>query len=143
MKSRIDTVFAAAAGIVVCAALAVGVSRLGSPAQQRESAADTRRVEDLRAIAAAVYYRRSQNPGASELPGALSELPGVHQHTADPVTLAPYEFKPGAGAAYELCAVFATDGKSEQAQWQPYNRAYWSHPKGRYCFALNAKNPVP
>jgi hypothetical protein len=144
MKRQTDRFFAVAASLIVCAVLVIGVVKLGSPERQREAAADRRRLDDLQSIARAIYYRHTQNPNTQPLPASLGELPGgVQQQTADPVTGVPYEYRPGAGTSYQLCATFSTDGKDDLQGWQPYSREFWSHPKGHHCFELNAEKTIP
>jgi hypothetical protein len=55
--------------------------------------------------------------------------------TKDPVTGALYEYAPQIGSRYQLCAVFVVD--SRELQW-PEVAPSWGHPRGRYCFSLDA-----
>jgi len=120
--------------VVVLVVLAIGFHRLGPRGYQRAFMADERRIEDLRAIAEAVYYRRQ-----APMPATLAELPqSARISLNDPVTNAPYEYHPKSGAAYELCATFATESGAPGEANRPLHDKFWSHSKGRYCYQQDA-----
>jgi hypothetical protein len=127
-----------AALVVVLVVLAIGFHRLGPRGYQRAFMADERRIEDLRSIAQAVYYRRQ-----APMPATLGELPqSARLSLNDPVTRAPYEYHPKSGTAYELCATFATEtGAQTETDMPPHDR-FWSHSKGRYCYEADS-NKMP
>lgn len=136
MKKRRDLIMAAAALLAVLIMLALGFHALGPRADRRAARADERRVEDLRSIAQAIYYRQKA------LPATLAELPVPAASLKDPVTGAPYEYHPDAGKTYELCATFASDSATDYEEFRP-RPVFWSHPKGRHCFQLDASQMAP
>jgi len=127
---------AAAALLAVLIVLGLGFRELGPRVNRRAMRADERRVEDLRSIAQAIYYR--QRP----LPAALSEVTAPPANLNDPVTGAPYEYHPEAGKTYELCAIFASNSAAEQEEFTPHSE-FWGHPKGRHCYALDGSQVPP
>lgn len=124
-----DRWYAGAACVAVAAGVIAGFSLLGSPAHQRQIGADRRRVENLRAIAWELHAR----PGG--LPQSLNELKADR---TDPVTGAPYEYRPVGGTEYELCATFEAPQPPE-----PRPAPYWRHGAGRECFRLDSTKSVP
>lgn len=74
------------------------------------------------------------------LPLSLSEIAGRRSGllAADPETGRPYEFIVKNANDYELCANFAgaSDARGR------YANAFWSHPRGRACFAFELGRPV-
>lgn len=113
---------AAAIGIVL------GLSAAGTPGVQRQLEADNRRVQDLRSIATDVS-------AMTELPASLENLgarPGLS--LTDPQTGAMYEYTVRSSKEYQLCATFAAADEPRSG--------FWSHPKGRACFAFELGRPV-
>lgn len=122
----------AAAVIVFCAALVVA----GTPGSQRQLEADRHRVNDLRQIANAVFSYRAQN---GSLPASLND-PLIRQRlgmnkASDPVTNAPYEYRPLGDMNYQLCARFSSASVGEAS--------FWNHPAGHTCFDINATQAAP
>jgi hypothetical protein len=73
------------------------------------------------------------------LPPSLDEMARgtpLAAHISDPVTGLRYEYKPGEGTHYALCAVFEEPTPSEM--WMAAN---WRHRRGRTCFQFNAMGP--
>jgi hypothetical protein len=103
----------------------------GTPAVQRKIEADNRRVQDLQTLA------RTLSPMPT-LPQSLPERPGLR--VKDPDTGVPYEYRLKSDKEYELCATFTTSG---DAAVQQYTSGFWTHPKGRACFAFDKSRPVP
>jgi hypothetical protein len=136
--SRISRRFALAASAAAGIGLALGFWALGSPSGQRESAADRRRVTDLGEVARRVDSLWNTD---GRLPGRLRDLgpagEPLPERFLDPVTRQPYEYRPGAGSKYELCASFGTDTRGGGSP-RPGD-AY--HPAGRHCFSLDAARP--
>lgn len=126
-------VFAAA---IVVATLVAALWVMESPSKQRDRRLDERRTEQLQAIASALdaWFARD-----GRLPASLAELarqPGLSLPIVDPVDGRPYDYRPGSGRAYRLCARFATstadrDANAGRFDWQDRN---WLHPAGPHCF---------
>jgi hypothetical protein len=75
------------------------------------------------------------------LPSGLAEIEpnASYLRAQDPLTNAPYEFRPLAGSQYQLCATFSTDTRNEQNPLAPYAvRLFTKHAQGRQCFDLDA-----
>lgn len=138
MPRRRDGLVAAGALLVVLAVLAIGFQRLGSRGRQRALNADARRVEDLQSLAHCIRARSQ-----TKLPATLAELPSTPAVSLkDPVTQAPYEYRPQSGTSYLLCATFATASASDDGGVRP-GYSFWSHPQGRHCYQLDAGQPGP
>lgn len=132
MPKRSDLVMAAAALSAVLVVLVLGFHYLGSPANQRAINSDERRIDDLRSIAQWIHSR------PLPLPATLTEsAQNSPASLTDPVTHAPYEYHPKSGTAYELCATFATARRADEDTYRPRS-PFWNHPKGRYCYQLDA-----
>jgi hypothetical protein len=133
--------FGAGAAIAVVAAFSIGLGVAGTPAIQRGIEADNRRVQDLRAIAWALHNRHQRPANAAEpLPATLDELAGKgirRNQLTDPQTGAAYEYRVQSGTVYDLCAMFASAGESDQVT----PNQFWYHGKGRVCFTLDAARP--
>jgi hypothetical protein len=142
MSRRRDTLAAGGALLAILVVLALGFSRLGSPRSQREITADQRRARDLLGIANDIHRL------ASGLPASLEELgQWSSQSLKDPLTGVPYEYRPKAGTAYELCATFARESLPA-SEWDyrdgsPPLGPFRKHPAGRYCYQLDSSQPPP
>ncbi|NOT43548.1 MAG: hypothetical protein HOP14_02960 [Acidobacteria bacterium] len=126
MTSR-TAVGAVAIGAVV-AAVAAGLFVLDSPGEARLARLDSRRVEDLQALAASVNVFSTRR---GRLPASLEELwaePGITLISADPAGV-PYEYRRLGEGAYEVCAVF------ERPSDDPRSTTFWVHGAGRQCFS--------
>lgn len=130
--------FALSAGFLILLTLTVGFWKTGSPNDQRQRAEDRRRVEDLHRLATAIQGRWSST---QSLPPTLSQIrpvsPSPQFRLTDPFTTRPYEYLPGDGGEYKICAVFAWPSERGAGEFT------WSHPRGRFCFALDAKQNYP
>jgi hypothetical protein len=126
-----NQVFAAGATLAVVVGLGLGFYQAGSPHLQRLAKADESRVQDLNEISQAVRRYHSQN---LKLPQYLTELDqiGPPFRIADPETRAPYEYRTLDERRFELCAVFATDNRTEVRR-VPGDRP---HAAGRQCFSF-------
>lgn len=128
-----------ATGIAIVAVIVVlilGFRFLGSPAQQRKLQADTRRAQALAALAQQISFAWEQS--GKVLPANLDKITITTKK--DIFTGKPYDYHPKQGGQYELCATFAVDNR----QLPDTNTADpWLHPKGDYCFQLDASQPVP
>jgi hypothetical protein len=115
-----------------------GFSQLGPPRMQRSMRADNERVQNLYGLSSSInaYW----NTHASQLPGSLSDLRSrVYQ---DPVTHAPYDYQPGQGSQYSLCATFNRSNGGEDTSGAVGTDA-WAHPAGHYCYRLDARTIMP
>jgi hypothetical protein len=126
-----DRLMAGLSSAIVALMLVLGFWQLGSPGKQREFRADAQRVQHLFRLSSQI--KRYWSSHASQLPPNIDQLPG--NVFTDPVTHDHYEYHPGPGSRYQLCASFVrpserSDALSEQRQWL--------HPAGHYCFALDA-----
>lgn len=133
-----DLRFAAFAGALVAAGLAAGFPEIEWMGQERQFAADKRRLRDLAEIAGAV----SAKAAAGSMPATLEQaFAGTGGPPRDPVTRAPYGYGVRGGWNYELCATFATSGdrRSRSAAMD----SAWYHKEGRHCFVFHALEPPP
>jgi hypothetical protein len=126
------------AGVALAGALTAccfGLAVSGTPGVQRRIEADNRRVRDLRTIAGAL----SAMPA---LPRSLAELGAVRPglRVADPETGRAYEYTATTPKQFELCATFSAEADGDGQQ---YAGAFWSHSKGRACFAFDTKRAIP
>lgn len=139
------TAFAAMATAAVGLAFFGGFVITGVPSQQRQIQADSKRVEDLRGIAIATKFwhdRAAADPSMPRVPKSLADLGSAGLLSGsiyDPETKSLYEFIPVSGTRYQLCASFA---RTTTAGSGPGTSGFWSHPKGRACFSLDAAQPV-
>lgn len=129
----IGIALAAAFVAVALFAVGAGVWMTGPPSEQAARRIDDRRVNELRAVANAVdvYYQRN-----ARLPENLETLAtelGTSLATRDPATGTPYDYRPGEGRAYELCASFARASESVTRD------AKWTHASGLQCFPLEVE----
>ena len=127
---RRDRWMAGISAAAVALMLVLGFLQLGPPRAQRALRADSQRVQQLYQLGSEVQnYWKSH---ASQLPASIDSLPGSH---LDPVTRAHYEYRPGQGSQYELCAEFAQPSPIGDNRPDPDT---WNHPVGHYCFSLDA-----
>lgn len=115
------------------AAVTGGLWLIGPPAEQAAQRIDSRRVQELGAVADAVdiYFERN-----TRLPTTLQELVAGLQSTlatVDPETGSAYEYRPTDEKTYELCAVFARASESIARD------SSWTHGAGRQCFTRNVR----
>lgn len=126
-------VVAVAIAVIAIAAVVAGLRTIGSPREARRRQLDARRVENLTTIQQGVdAYVHEHHRLPASLDDALTpRAPSLA--LADPVTGARYEYAPGAGFSYQLCAVFDTVSPSASGE-----RTFWQHGAGRRCFSLEA-----
>ena len=134
-KPSRDKLMAALSSAAVVLMIALGFWQLGAPASQRQMRADGQRVQELYRLSTEVEnYWRSHG---SQLPSSINELRGGSR--VDPITHTPYEYRPGAGSSYQLCAVFARANQGDPANSVPgLSTGQWAHQAGRYCFQFDA-----
>jgi hypothetical protein len=129
-----DRSMASASAVVVAIIIVLGFMQLGAPSAQRKLVADSQRVQRLYMLSTAV--RNHWTAHASQLPSSLAEIPGPH---LDPITNRNFEYLPGQGSQYQLCAAFAARSPREEDNQPPRDDPNaWTHPAGRHCFALDA-----
>jgi hypothetical protein len=126
-----DRRMAAVSSAIVALMVILGFSQLGSPGRQREFRADNQRVQQLFQLSTQIKNYWSSH--ASQLPTGIDQIAGGT--FLDPVTRAPYEYHPGRGSQYQLCATFAQSSDSRQT---PATPDPWVHPAGHHCFSLDA-----
>ncbi|HKQ86529.1 MAG TPA: DUF5671 domain-containing protein [Candidatus Acidoferrales bacterium] len=134
-----DVGMAGASTLVVFVMVALGFWNNGGPARQRMRRADDRRLQDLYTLTAQIQNHWRSPANAQKLPAHLDELTGAA--TSDPITRQGYEYHPGQGSGYQLCATFSLASMSRENL--PDSRVQvWSHPAGHYCFQLDASHDV-
>lgn len=123
----------AIAAVAVAATIAAAIWVIGSPAAQRESRLDARRISDLRGLETAIERHARLHDG---LPRGLDVLrdDGGAASRVDPATGTPYGYEPVDDRRYRLCAGFATDSRDVVRQVEPVHDDAWRHPAGRHCF---------
>jgi len=127
-----DWLMAVVSAAVVALMVALGFSQSGAPREQRTLRADSQRVYELYQLSVNIHnYWQTHG---SQLPTDLDQVPASRMYRTDPVTHAPYEYHPGTGNQYTLCATFA----ERTPEGNAYGPDIWVHPAGRYCFAMNA-----
>ncbi|HUP03958.1 MAG TPA: DUF5671 domain-containing protein [Bryobacteraceae bacterium] len=127
------------ATVLVAVTLAFSFTKFGSPANQRLSASDVRRSEDLEAIANVIRARwmAARGPEAPMLPRSIAELPeSATLRLTDPISREPYRYSTLGGARYQLCASFQSD--TSQLVIAQRRSLFRIHPAGDYCFAVDA-----
>lgn len=127
---------AVVSSVVVVLLVIAGFVNLGAPRAQREIRADDQRVQQLHQLSSEI--RNYWNTHSSQLPATTDQVLGVAY--TDPVTNAPYEYHPGQGSRYELCATFTRASPRYDSALGPDR---WKHPAGHYCFQLDAATDMP
>jgi hypothetical protein len=122
---------------IVALMLILGFLQLGPPRAQRALRADAQRSQQLYELGSQVqnYWRIH----ASQLPPSIGNLQGRH---SDPITQTPYEYVPGQGSQFQLCATFAKESPTQDSNTYPASE-FWTHPAGHHCFTLDATAPLP
>lgn len=131
------------ASVVIAVALVAAFLVMGSPAEQRATQLDVRRVQDLQRLARGVESH-AQLRGA--LPPALATLsaqPGSRWPVTDPATGAPYGYETTGPRSYRLCAVFETDTARADGDAVPWGGDGWNHAVGRRCFDRKLERELP
>src|SRR3546814_19818451 len=103
---------------------------MGSPGEQRKLRIDEHRINDLRAIEAAVRLHRKDTGSLPEDLAPLDARPGVALDLADPQTGAPYEYRRDGAEAFVLCANFAPASSAAREPRRPKAR-HWARGSGR------------
>lgn len=133
-----------AVGFLVIFAIVGGFFIVGSPQYQRQLKQDATRVQDLQNIQWQIvnYWQQKE-----KLPASLADLKDPISNNIiplDPATKQSYEYIPGEGMSFQLCATFATTGGDmpDGAMVQPTEPMAkgspiadnWSHGTGHQCF---------
>lgn len=126
-----DKLMAGLSSAIVAVMLVLGFSQSGPPSAQRELRADSQRLNQLYQVSTAI--RNYWASHASQLPTGIDRLPGVA--STDPITHAPYEYRPLQSSQYELCANFARSSERQGSEAGPNP---WTHLSGHQCFAMDA-----
>ena len=119
------------AGILVGAAVVVGLIMIPAPWVQRKKDLDEARVRNLTALSSMIvtYYREH-----GHLPESVEDLPGAPR-TTDVATKAPYEYIVNNLRDYQLCADFESDSAGTTQSF-PSEKSGWKRGQGRQCFSL-------
>lgn len=125
-----------AAAVAVAAVVILGFREMGSPGTQRLRQADRRTVQALARIAQQVNNAWQRDD--KTLPKDLEKLAMADKKNL--ISGKPFGYHVKSGREYELCATFVADDRDGA----DVNTADpWLHPKGDYCFQLDASQPVP
>jgi hypothetical protein len=130
-----STVYAALALAGAATAFFFGLAVAGTPATQRQLEADNRRVEDLRELAGTLSALPALPPSLAD---AAADRPGIRIKDPESGTLYGYSVK--SAKQFDLCATFTTNGGPGN---RPSGSEFWSHRKGRACFAFEAGRTAP
>jgi hypothetical protein len=140
MKPQPATMFAALSGVVMLAAIVVGLIVIGSPGEYRLRRFDQKRVSDLVSISNTI---RSYRLTHEDLPQKLDELapsqPYITHSLRDPVGR-PYEYAVKNAFSYELCAEF--DTATDAITPANFGSIFEKHGIGRQCFVQEARPPA-
>ena len=120
--------------VTVAAAVVFGLVLLGSRSEERSRRLDERRIEDLGRLARSIAQHWTRTGRLAASLSVLSEAPLPGPSSSDPATGQPYGYRALTGSTFELCGFFETDRS------QPFQEEFWSHPAGRYCFALDVRD---
>jgi hypothetical protein len=131
-----NTWAAAVATIAVVAVIILGLRVLGGPGSQRLIQSDLRTLQTLGELAQKIKFK--WDGSGKLLPASLEEFPNSAKQ--NPVTNKFFTYRRKSNSEYELCTTFATDSRNLQAQ---NTNDLWAHPKGDYCFQLDASQQVP
>ena len=126
---------ALAAVVAVVVVLILGFRVLGGPGTQRQVQADLRTVRALAELAQQIKAKWDIN--GHVLPTNLEAF--QEKATHDPTTKRPFVYRTKSETKYELCATFATNSQETS---DPNNADPWQHPKGDYCFQMDATEQV-
>ena len=131
-----DTWAAIVATIAVIAVVAVGWHFLGGPGTQRQVQSDLRVVHTIGELATRINLEWMSS--SKQLPVDLVKLPDAVKQ--NPITHTDFTYHRKSDSTYELCATFATDSRNLPTQ---NGSDFWAHPKGDYCFQLDASQQPP
>jgi hypothetical protein len=124
------------ASVVVLVAVIFGFAILGSPSSQRLIRSDLRTLRSLSELAHQINAR--WHAEGKTLPASLDQVANAAKQ--DPVSHRPFLYRPKGVNQYELCAEFAAPSPEVPPE---STKDDWAHPKGNFCFHLDASQPVP
>lgn len=122
------------ASVVVAVALVAAFLVMGSPAEQRATQLDARRVQDLQRLVNGIEAHARVHDALPPALATLSAQPGSRWPATDPATGDPYGYQTTGPRSYRLCAVFETDTARAKGDAAPPGGDEWSHAIGRRCF---------
>jgi hypothetical protein len=125
--------FVAAIAIVVV--IVLGFRVLGGPGTQRLIRSDEHTVRSLAELAQKIQQKWRTD---SQLPPTLDSF--SEKEKQDPLTHKPFVYHAKSNTAFELCATFATDNRHQEPSEA---EDAWRHPKGDFCFPLDATQSIP
>jgi type II secretory pathway pseudopilin PulG len=133
---RGNLLFAGLGTLIALIAIVAGLLTISPPWVVRKQRLDEQRTASLNMISDFIGRYNLDN---GKLPSSLDDLLKTTTYrpylaTVDPSTGAAYEYKPGAGRDYQLCATF--DLASPESAKAAGN--LWSHKAGAQCFDLVA-----
>jgi hypothetical protein len=131
-----NTLAAIVATIAVIPVVILGFCVLGGPGTQRMVQSDLRTIRTLAELSQQINLKWVSSD--KTLPPNLESFP--NSTTRDPAAHKSFAYRPKSNSEYELCATFATDSRDPRAQT---TNDPWAHPKGDYCFQLDASQQVP
>lgn len=138
--------------LVVIASIVASFFVMGSPATQRKLRDDSTRINDLQSIQYAIadYYNSKEG-----LPDELSDLSDGFSGRyidSDPRTGESYEYIPGEGTSFVICATFELaspvidKGKVDLSEWRIREMVkevkQWGHKAERTCFEREVDEDV-
>ena len=127
--------------VVVAATVALSIAVIGTPAQQRESRLDARRVNDLGRIEQEIERYRKREQGLPTDLATLQEAAEDALVIADPQTGVAYRYEVVGDREYRLCATFVTDSANFARRAEPWTAARWDHPAGAHCYRRKLDPP--
>lgn len=129
-STRVPMILSILASLVILLTIVFSIYIFGSPSKVRDLNIDSTKVNDLTSISFSVTNFYSEN---KKLPENLNQL---GNNLKDKETGIDYGFivLSASSSKYYLCATFKTDVDYKN----DYNLSDWSHPKGDYCFELDA-----
>jgi len=136
MNRNVIAVLLATSLVVIVAIL--GFHALGSPGKQRLMRGDHKTLENISNLAQLLNLRHGQN---RSLPDDLTTFP--KNLTDDPVTHRQIAYRRISDTQFQLCAVFNLESQTIRGANQNDPNAFWSHPKGYYCYQLDTTQPLP
>ena len=129
-STRVPMILSIFASLVILLTIVFSIYTFGNPNKVRDLNIDSSKVDDLTSISFSMSNFYSQN---NKLPENLNQL-GNNIKDKDTGLDYGYMFMSASSSKYSLCATF----KRDMDYKNDYNLSDWSHPKGDYCFELDA-----
>jgi hypothetical protein len=129
-----DARAAIVAAMAIVVVIVLGFRVLGGPGTQRLVRSDERTVRSLAELAQKIQPKWRTD---SRIPATLDSF--SEKEKQNPLTHKPFVYHPRSNTAYELCATFATDNRQQEPGEA---EDAWRHPKGDFCFPLDATQSV-